>query len=120
MFKNLKFKVIFDSNFSAITLSEFHGLFTKSILFYFLLFTFNFHINAQTEKDWVRNGDDLIANYKDYYGGSLWYKKALDNDSTVLETAYKYAEALRGYNDYANAESSISTYTKEIEEDFFL
>jgi hypothetical protein len=105
MFKNLKFKVIFDSNFSAITLSEFHGLFTKSILFYFLLFTFNFQLNAQTEKDWVRNGDDLIANYKDYYGGSLWYKKALNNDSTVLETAYKYAEALRGYNDYANAES---------------
>ncbi|MDB4534226.1 hypothetical protein N9242_05075 [Vicingaceae bacterium] len=60
---------------------------------------------AQTEKDWIRNGDDLIEEYKDYYGASLWYKKALDNDSTVLETVYKYAEALRGYNDYSKAES---------------
>ncbi|PCI96877.1 MAG: hypothetical protein COB15_08905 [Flavobacteriales bacterium] len=60
---------------------------------------------AQTEKDWVRNGDDLIEQYRDYYGASIWYKKALDVDTTVLEIAFKYAEALRGYNDYAKAEA---------------
>ena len=63
------------------------------------------HCNGQTEKDWIRNGDDLIENYKDYYGASLWYQKALANDSTVLPTVFKYAEALRGYNDYAKAAS---------------
>ena len=70
-----------------------------------MTFFFSFFVNAQTEKDWVKNGDDLIEQYKDYYGASLWYKKALKQDSTVLETVFKYAEALRGYNDYDKAEA---------------
>jgi tetratricopeptide (TPR) repeat protein len=71
----------------------------------FLLVTFHSQLNAQTQKDWVKNGDHLITEYKDYYGASLLYKKALEIDSTVIQTVFKYAEALRGYNDYAKAES---------------
>ena len=73
--------------------------YTVKILLLVLIINSPFLINnciAQTEKDWVRNGDDLIEQYRDYYGASIWYKKALDVDSTVLEIAFKYAEALRG------------------------
>src|SRR5690606_11325346 len=69
------------------------------------LSTFNFQLKAQTQKDYVKNGDKLIEKYNDSYGASLWYKKALDIDSTYLDIAFKYAESLRGYNDYAKAES---------------
>ncbi len=71
----------------------------------FLLFTFYFSLHAQDQKNFVKNGDKLIEKYGDYYGASIWYKKALDFDSTYLEIVFKYAEALRGYNDYAKAES---------------
>jgi hypothetical protein len=53
----------------------------------------------------VKVGDELIEKYGDYYGASLWYEKALDIDSTYLDIAFKYAESLRKYNDYAKAES---------------
>jgi len=67
---------------------------------------FHHQLNAQTPKDWVKNGDHLIAKYNDYYGASLWYQQALEIDSSVIETVFKYAEALRGYNDYEKAESN--------------
>ncbi len=71
----------------------------------FLLLTFNFQLQAQTQKQLVKVGDELIEKYGDYYGASLWYEKALDIDSTYLDIAFKYAESLRKYNDYAKAES---------------
>jgi hypothetical protein len=60
---------------------------------------------AQNQKQLVKVGDELIEKYGDYYGASLWYKKALDFDSTYIDIVFKYAEALRNYNDYAKAES---------------
>lgn len=60
---------------------------------------------GQNQKQLVKTGDKLINEYGDYYGASLWYKKALDIDSTYLDIVFKYAEALRKYNDYAKAES---------------
>jgi len=60
---------------------------------------------AQNQKQLVKVGDELIEKYGDYYGASLWYKQALDIDSTYLDIVYKYAESLRKYNDYAKAES---------------
>jgi len=62
-------------------------------------------VKSQSQKQLVKNGDKLIEEYRDYYGASIWYKKALDIDSTYLDIAFKYAESLRGYNDYAKAES---------------
>ncbi len=66
---------------------------------------FSTNLAAQSQKQLVKNGDKLIEEYRDYYGASIWYKKALDIDSTYLDIVFKYAEALRGYNDYAKAES---------------
>ncbi|MCB9360226.1 MAG: tetratricopeptide repeat protein [Flavobacteriales bacterium] len=70
--------------------------------FYFLLFTFNSY--AQSQKQLIKVGDQLFAE-GDYYGASKWYNDALQIDSVYLELKYKYAEALRLYNDYAKAES---------------
>ncbi len=61
-------------------------------------------ISAQTQKQFIKVGDQL-NDESDYYGASLWYKKAMDLDSTYLEVVFKYAESLRKYNDYAKAES---------------
>jgi tetratricopeptide (TPR) repeat protein len=81
----------------------------ENFIFSFLLVGFfclsSLSLNAQNQKQMVKNGDKLIEEYNDYYGASLWYKKALDIDSTYLDIVFKYAEALRGYNDYAKAES---------------
>lgn len=68
---------------------------------YFLLATFS--STAQSQKQLIKVGDQLF-NQADYYGASLWYHNALQIDSNYLELRYKYAEALRMYNDYKKAE----------------
>lgn len=61
-------------------------------------------VTAQTQKQFTKIGDQL-SKEGDYYGASLWYKKAMDIDSNYLEVVFKYSESLRKYNDYALAES---------------
>ena len=83
------------------------NLYSK-ILVLTLVISFQFLINdcyGQNQKQLVKVGDELIEKYGDYYGASKWYKQALDIDSTYLDILFKYAEALRNYNDYAKAES---------------
>lgn len=46
----------------------------------------------------------MAAEINDHYGAALYYKKALDLDSAQSKLLWKYAEALRGYNDYEKAE----------------
>jgi hypothetical protein len=58
---------------------------------------------AQRIKDFELWGDDAIK-YKDYYGAALYYKKAFDLDSSQSRITWKYAEALRGFNNYKEAE----------------
>ena len=58
---------------------------------------------AQNQKEYEKWGD-MAAEINDYYGAALYYKKALDIDSAQSLLNYKYAEALRGYNDYEKAE----------------
>lgn len=70
----------------------------------FMLLTFSMQLSAQNQKQLVKVGDQL-SEVGDHYGASLWYKKALDLDSTYLDIVFKYAESLRKYNDYAKAES---------------
>ena len=77
------------------------GFYALLFTFYFLLSTF--YCFAQSQKQLIKVGDQLYTQ-GDYYGASKWYKDALDIDSTYLELVYKYAEALRLYNDYAKAE----------------
>ena len=70
--------------------------------FIFSLTALSFY--GQNQKQLTKVGDQLFSE-GDYYGASLWYKKALDIDSTYLDIVFKYAESLRKYNDYAKAES---------------
>ncbi|MFI5203133.1 MAG: DUF1573 domain-containing protein [Flavobacteriales bacterium] len=74
----------------------------RSLLF--LLFWF-FSVGgiAQTYKQFIKWGDDN-AQKGDYYGASLYYKKALDIDSIDVKLFWKYAESLRKYNNYQKAE----------------
>lgn len=58
---------------------------------------------AQNQKEFEKWGD-MAVEIDDHYGAALYYKKALDLDSSVSRITYKYAEALRGYNDYEKAE----------------
>ena len=81
--------------------------FFLKIFFLLIVINFQFSINnctAQTQKQFLKIGDQLNTE-GDYYGASLWYKKAMDIDSTYLEVVFKYAESLRKYNDYAKAEA---------------
>ena len=72
------------------------------ILVFFIVGSF-MKINAQSQSQLIKVGDQLFGE-KDYYAASLWYKQALDVDSTLVELKFKYAESLRMYNDYAKAE----------------
>jgi len=58
---------------------------------------------AQNQKELEKWGD-MAAEINDHYGAALYYKKALDIDSAQSKLTWKYAEALRGYNDYEKAE----------------
>lgn len=60
-------------------------------------------MHAQTAKEFEKLGD-LATQINDHYGAALYYKKALNVDSANSALTYKYAESLRGYNDYRKAE----------------
>lgn len=46
---------------------------------------------------------DVNAKAGDYYGASIYYEQALNIDSSKIEVLYKYADALRRYNNYPKA-----------------
>ncbi|MDP4267106.1 MAG: hypothetical protein Q8880_06700 [Bacteroidota bacterium] len=58
---------------------------------------------AQNIKESMNIGDEAY-NDGDYYSASIYYKKALQQDSTKLNIAYKYAESCRMFLDYKEAE----------------
>lgn len=74
----------------------------KRVLLLLSLFV-AFGANAQSYKQWIKFGDAAEKN-ADHYGAALYYKKALDIDAAKLDLNWKYAEALRGYNNYEAAE----------------
>lgn len=59
-------------------------------------------VSAQSQKKIIKIGDQLYAG-GDFYGASIWYRKAMNIDSTEKELVYKYAESLRLYNEYEKA-----------------
>lgn len=71
----------------------------------FLLTLFGFAQNAgsQNYNQLVKFADE---NYKagDFYGASLYYRKALDIDSLDINVLWKYADCLKMYNEYELAE----------------
>ncbi len=46
---------------------------------------------------------DVNAKAGDFYGASIYYERALKEDSSKIEVLYKYADALRRYNNYPKA-----------------
>ncbi len=75
----------------------------KKILFLFLLFLITDFSLAQSKKQWLRYADESYES-KDYYGASVYYRKAMLIDSSDLYTVFRYAESMRQYNEYAKAE----------------
>lgn len=46
---------------------------------------------------------DVNAKAGDFYGASIYYEQAMKEDSTKIEVLYKYANALRMFNNYSKA-----------------
>lgn len=89
-----------------------HKYFILAILFLFSL-GISIPTFSQTYKQLINFADE---NYKagDYYGASIYYRKALDMDSIDVHVIWKYAESLRQYNEYVIAERYYrKVYEKE-------
>lgn len=71
-----------------------------NVIFFLVITNLGF---TQTHKQLVSYADE---NFKagDYYGASLYYKQAMEMDSADINLLYKYATALRKYNNYPLAE----------------
>lgn len=73
----------------------------KQILFLgFCLLAFS--ANAQIQDDWLKLGDQAIAE-NDPYGALLYFEKAMQIDSSKGVVNFKYAEALRLNHNYKKA-----------------
>jgi tetratricopeptide (TPR) repeat protein len=68
---------------------------------------------GQTAKQYLSSGDEAMKNGQ-YYNAAQYYKQGLEKYEFNLEMEYKYAEALRGFNDYKTA---ADQYKKVIQED---
>lgn len=75
----------------------------KRALFVFLLLLLTSKGYTQTFPQLVRFADENVK-LGDYYGASVYYKKALNLDSSDVDLLWKYAECLRLYNNYEKAE----------------
>ncbi|MBL4624020.1 MAG: tetratricopeptide repeat protein, partial [Flavobacteriales bacterium] len=84
----------------------------KPILLLFLLFTFGIQLLAQTPKQLSKYAEQSMSE-RDYYGASIYYKKALRLDSADLKILFNYAEALRLSNNYAEALVQYETVIKK-------
>ena len=58
---------------------------------------------SQTQKQIIEVGDDSFST-GDYLGASIYYKQALNYDSTDINLIFKYANALRKTSNYSKAE----------------
>lgn len=71
--------------------------------FFILLFTFLLNFGwSQTSKQLIQYADENFE-LGDYYGASIYYKKAMSIDSADIHLLYKYATSLRKYNNYTDA-----------------
>lgn len=79
---------------------------------YFILFLIPGLSLAQNAKQLIQFADE---NYDlgDYYGASLYYKKAMDLDSADIHLLYKYATSLRKYNNYTGAQFYYGKITEK-------
>lgn len=66
---------------------------------------------AQTQKQLIKVADTYFAD-RDYYGAAIYYRRAMLLDSNNVDLIYKYAEALRNYNEYPKAEKYYAVVYK--------
>ena len=64
---------------------------------------------GQNQKQIIKYADQLF-NEGNFYGSSIYFKKAIELDSSDIHTLYKYASSLKNYNNYSLA----SYYFKKI------
>jgi tetratricopeptide (TPR) repeat protein len=69
----------------------------------FILLFSTISFSQKSVKKYVKFADEQYRK-GDYYYALEYYKLALDSDSTNLEYLWKYAETLRAYKDYKEAE----------------
>ena len=84
-----------------------------SRLYLSFIFLLPFLVTAQKTRQIVKFADEQ---YKkgDYYYALEYYKQALAKDSTNLDIQWKYAEALRSYKNYIEAEKQYAkVYARE-------
>ncbi|MFN3405266.1 MAG: DUF1573 domain-containing protein [Cytophagaceae bacterium] len=84
------------------------GIFVKHIAIIFIAGFFQvlpFKGLCQNATKWEKYGDLSYAE-KDFYGASVYFQKALEEDSSNIDLMYKYAESLRQYNEYELAEKA--------------
>ncbi|MFM7300039.1 MAG: tetratricopeptide repeat protein, partial [Crocinitomicaceae bacterium] len=78
----------------------------------FILFL-PFLVFSQKTRQLVKFADEQYQK-GDYYYALEYYKQALGKDSTNLEIQWKYAEALRAYKNYSDAEKQYAkVYARE-------
>ena len=75
----------------------------KKLSLLLLLLSLLLDAGAQTQKQWLKHADRSFEE-KDFYGASLYYRKAMLVDSSNLYVVHRYAESLRLYNEYKLAE----------------
>lgn len=71
----------------------------------------NLSAPAQTVNQWTKAGDAKFSE-GDYYASALYYKNALKKDGENPALNFKYAEALRLFNDYQSASSAYREVTR--------
>lgn len=89
-----------------------------SIHFVICLSVFTIDTFSQSYKGWKKLGDKALAD-KDYLGASDYYKNAMDKKPLETVILFKYAEAIRQCNMYADAEIYYQkVYDQDENEDF--
>lgn len=89
-----------------------HSNIIRTFLILFLIGTVNLSF-GQTYKQLINFADKNYA-VGDYYGASIYYRKAMDIDSIDVHLLWKYAESCRQYNEYVIAERYYrKVYEKE-------
>jgi hypothetical protein len=84
----------------------------KTLVLFFLL-CISFLAHGQSQKQWLKHADKSFGE-KDFYGASIYYRKAMLVDSSNMYVVYRYAESLRQYNEYKQAEKYYKyVYSKD-------
>lgn len=85
----------------------------QKVLFYGILSLWSLGISAQSARQYISYGDEAMQK-GECYNAAEYYRQGLEKYEFNLEMKFKYAEALRCFNDYKTA---AEVYKKVTEED---